>query len=100
MSAVIFVRFFPKSGHESRVEDILRVMVRHTRQEPGCRRYDFYETQGSTGARVFCLIERYADAAAQQAHRETAHYLEYRAHIADLLDQPIEVSVLQPLDER
>lgn len=100
MSPLVFVRFFPRPGQEALVEKVLRNMVVHTRQEPGCRRYDLYEAPGAAGARVFCLIERYADATAQQAHRETAHYKDYRATIMDALERPIEVTLLEPLDER
>jgi quinol monooxygenase YgiN len=100
MSPLVFVRFFPKPGNEARVESILRGMIAPTRQEPGCLRYDFYESNNTTASRIFCLVERYADAAAQQAHRETSHYKDYRANIMDLLAQPIEVNLLDPLDER
>lgn len=100
MSPLVFVRFFPKSGREARVEELLRTMVVHTRREPGCLRYDLFESRAATGSRLFCLVERYADAAAQQAHRETAHYQDYRANILDLLEQPIEVNLLEALDER
>ncbi len=99
MSPLVFVRFFPKSGMESRVEATLRTMVTHTRREPGCRRYDLFESKSTQGGRIFCLVERYADAAAQQAHRETQHYKDYRATIMDLLEQPIDVSLLEPLEE-
>lgn len=100
MSQLIFVRFFPKAGQDARVESILRGMVVETRKEPGCRRYDLHESKSAAGARIFCLLERYADAAAVQAHRDTAHYKAYRANIMELLDQPIEVNLLDPLDER
>lgn len=100
VSPLVFVRFFSKPDKEARVESILRGMVVHTRQEPGCRRYDLYESKNAAGGRIFCLLERYADTAAQQAHRETAHYKDYRANIMDLLAQPIEVNLLDPLDER
>src|SRR4051812_42207275 len=98
-SPLIFVRFFPKAGQEARVEAVLRGMVVATRKEPGCQRYDLHESKSPSGSRIFCLLERYADGDAVQAHRETAHYKSYRATIMDLLDQPIEVSLLDPLDE-
>jgi quinol monooxygenase YgiN len=100
MSPLVFVRFFPKRGHEARVESILRGMVVETRKEPGCLRYDLYKSGSTSDGRVFCLLERYADADAQQAHRETEHYKAYRASIMDLLEQPIEVNLLDPRDER
>jgi len=100
MSSLVFVRFFPKSGQESRVESILRGMVVKTRQEPGCRRYDLYQTAGASGARNLCLIEKYTDQDALQAHRDTQHYKDYRASIMELLERPIEVTLLDALDER
>lgn len=99
MTALILARIFPKPGEEARVEAILRGMVSSTRQEPGCRRYDLYRAGGASGT-VFCLIERYADQAAIQAHRETAHYKSYRASIAELLAQPSELSMLDALDAK
>jgi quinol monooxygenase YgiN len=100
MSPLVFVRFFPKPGQEAAVEAILRGMVGNTRQEPGCRRYDLYRGTAAPSGTMFCLIERYADEAAIQAHRETAHYKEYRAGIMDLLDRAIEVTMLEQLDEQ
>ncbi len=98
MASLVFVRFFPKTGLEAQVESILRGMVVSTRKEPGCRRYDLYRSGAAAAGTVFCLIERYADDAAVQAHRETTHYKDYRARIMDLLERPIEVTMLEALD--
>jgi quinol monooxygenase YgiN len=100
MAALVFVRFFPKAGREAAVESILRGMIGNTRSEPGCKKYDFYRSTVAPSGTVFCLVERYADDAAIQAHRETAHYKDYRARIMDLLERPIDVTLLEPLDER
>jgi quinol monooxygenase YgiN len=100
MAALVFVRFFPKAGQEAAVESILRGMIGNTRSEPGCRRYDFYRSALGPSGTMFCLVERYADDAAIQAHRETEHYKDYRARIMDLLERPIDVTLLEPLDER
>jgi quinol monooxygenase YgiN len=98
MAALVFVRFFPKAGQEALVESILRGMVVSTRQEPGCLRYDLYASVTAPGGIVFCLVEKYADDAAAGAHRETPHYKDYRARIIDLLERPIEVTMLEALD--
>ncbi|MGH8150325.1 MAG: putative quinol monooxygenase [Steroidobacteraceae bacterium] len=100
MSPLVLARFLPKPGEDARVEAILRGMVASTRQEPGCRRYDFYRATAAAGGTVFCLIEQYAGEEAIQAHRETPHYKHYRASIADLLAQPIDVARLEALDVR
>jgi quinol monooxygenase YgiN len=100
MSVLVFVRLFPHPGQEGRVESILRGMVEKSRQEPGCRRYDLFKASAASGGPIVCLIEKYADQAAVQAHRETSHYKAYRADIMSLLAQPIEVTVLEALDAR
>ena len=97
MSPLIVARFVPRAGEEARVEAILRGMVASTRREPGCRRYDLYRASAS-GATVFCLIEQYSGEEAIEVHRGTPHYKSYRASIADLLAQPIDVSRLEPMD--
>ena len=97
MSTTVVARFQPKPDAAAEVERILRGMIAPTRAEPGCQRYDLYRA-GSPESAGYCLIERYVDEAAIQAHRETAHYKAYRAAIADLLAQPIDVALLAPLD--
>jgi quinol monooxygenase YgiN len=99
MSNLVFVVFRPKSGEESRVESILQNMVVNTRKEPGCQRYDFFDSN-NTGRRLFHLVERYADDAALAAHRAADYYKDYRARIMDLLEGPPEVAILNPLDVR
>ena len=100
MTVNVFVRFFPSAGQAERVEQILRTMVPATRGEPGCQRYDLFQAASASGERIFCLIEKYADSAAVQAHRESAHYRAYRADIVPLLAQPIEVTLLEAIDAR
>jgi quinol monooxygenase YgiN len=97
MSNTIIARFMVRPGNEQQVEGILREMVVQTRREPGCLRYDLFRTAGATGGE-FCLIERYTDQSAIEAHRATAHYKAYRATVMDLLLAPIDVAILEPLD--
>jgi quinol monooxygenase YgiN len=98
MSAPVSViaRFFPKEGHESAVEAILKGMVNPTRSEPGCQRYDLYRVKD--GPTQFALFEIYKDQPALEAHRATEHYKNYRARIVDLLSEPINVLVLNGVD--
>ena len=92
---IVFASFHPKPGMEARVEQILRGMVGPTRREPGNEVYDLYKTAGDgDGPLSFHLFERYEDADALQAHRETEHYKAYRAEIPDFLAEPIGVLVL------
>ena len=94
---IVFASFTPTSGQEGEVEEILRGMVGPTRDEPGNETYDLYKKTGD-GPASFHLFERYIDADALQAHRETEHYKAYRAKIADHLAEPIGVAVLAAVD--
>lgn len=47
---------------------------------------------------VFVLYEAYADMAAVDAHRATAHYKIYRLSIEPLLAEPIAPVILQPIE--
>jgi quinol monooxygenase YgiN len=60
--------------------------ARGSRREPGVKRFDFLE-QADDPAR-FMLIEVYRDAAAQAAHKETAHYRAWAARTADMFAEP------------
>jgi len=94
---IVFASFRPAPGREREVEDLLRWMVGHTRAEPGCERYDLYRRKDADEVSLH-LFERYRDDEALQAHRASAHYVEYRAKIADMLASPIDVVVLDGLD--
>ncbi len=97
MQNFVFVRFFAKPGSEDKVKGILQNMVDNSRQEPGCMLYNLYE-MSAEGKHIFCLAEQYRDDAALEAHRAGSYYKEYRATIMELLDGPIEVNILTPID--
>ena len=96
---LVIARFLPKAGSEPQVEEILREMVVKTRQEPGNEIYDLFKSV-SDGGIHFVLLERYADDAALQFHRDSPHYKDYRINIMPLLENPIAVSILEPMDMR
>lgn len=99
-SPLIVVRFTPKPGLHEPVEAVLRGMVAATRTEPGNRRYDLFKSADASGATLFHLVEHYADQAAIAAHRETAHYKQYRIDIMPLLQEPPQVQLLQAVDSK
>ncbi|MEU5269706.1 putative quinol monooxygenase [Streptomyces hygroscopicus] len=92
----VIARFTPAADRAPQLQALLEGMIAPTRSEPGCRSYDLYTTQ--TQAPDYILLERYQDTAALEAHRATAHYKAYRAQLPDLLAQPVEVSVLEPVN--
>jgi len=92
----VFASFEGVTGRTEELESLLRLMVGHTRAEPGCERYDLYRGRGSAG--VFHLIERYRDEKALEEHRAAPYYLEYRRRVVDLIEGGVGVVVLEPID--
>jgi len=96
---VVFASFYPKKEKSKEVKNIILKMVDPTRSEDGNEIYNFYEKKKDDDKNIsFHLFEVYKDSAALDVHRNTSHYKNYRLKIADLLDRPIEVKVLKPLD--
>lgn len=92
----VFASFRPRGGSEAALRSLLTWMVERTRAEPGCDRYDLYEEREAGG--VLHLFERYRSQGALEAHRASDHYVEYRRQVADLLEEPIGVVVLDPIE--
>lgn len=57
-----------------------------SRQEPGITRFDLLQQVDDLTR--FILYEEYVDVAATEAHKTTAHYLTWRATVADLMATP------------
>ncbi len=92
----VFASFRPRQGREADLRSLLTWMVERTRAEPGCERYDLYEEREAGGA--LHLFERYRSQEALEAHRAADHYVEYRRQVVDMLEEPIGVLVLDPID--
>lgn len=96
MAVSVLASFFPLEQSEGEFLKLLSGMVTATRTEPKCRRFDLYQSVGES--RGYHLFEVYEDEAALGAHRETEHYKDYRARVADMLTEPVGVIVLEPID--
>jgi len=55
-------------------------------REPGVKRFDFIQELADPTR--FILVEVYRDAAAQTAHKETAHYARWRDSVAEMMLEP------------
>ena len=55
-------------------------------KEPGNRRFDIL--QDAADRTKFVLYEAYASAEDAAAHKQTAHYLEWRDNVGDMMAQP------------
>jgi quinol monooxygenase YgiN len=60
--------------------------ARQSAQEPGVARFDVLQDREDPNA--FCLVEVYRTPEAPAAHKETAHYLEWRDTVADFMAEP------------
>lgn len=96
MTIYLIARVQAQAEHRGAVEAELRRMVAASRAEPGCLRYDLFVDQD--GGAGFSLVEAYADQAAVEAHRASAHYQAFRGRIGDWLAAPTAVQVLTALD--
>ena len=96
---IVFASFYPKKEKSNEVKEIILNMITPTRAEEGNEVYNFYETKKNDNKNIsFHLFEIYKDSDALDFHRSTSHYKNYRSKIADLLDKPVEVKVLTPID--
>lgn len=87
----------PKPEYAAEVEQEMRIMALHSRQEEGNLRYDLLRDE-KDGAVRFHVQERYRDMAAVEAHRASAHYRAYRAKAGDWFSEALQVTVLQDVD--
>lgn len=60
--------------------------ARHSIQEPGIARFDFLQQRDDPTR--FMLVEVYRDENAAAAHKETAHYKQWRDTVADMMAEP------------
>lgn len=87
----------PKPEYVDVVLTEMRGMVQHSRQEPGCLRYDLLRQDDGGTVRLH-VQERYRDMAAVQAHRDSAHYQAYRAKAGEWFQAAPVVTVLEEVD--
>jgi len=89
MTIHLYASVTPKPEHVAQVEAELRALVAATRKEPGNLRYDLLRR--ANGAPGFDLFESYEDAAALQAHRDSAHFNAFVAKVGAWLAGPGEI---------
>jgi quinol monooxygenase YgiN len=73
ISFTVRMKFAPEDREE--VEEILRKLAEASRQEPGCKSFVPHRVEGDPDTVV--IYEQYADKAAEEAHRKTAHFKKY-----------------------
>ena len=72
---VLAVTWMAKTGRESEVAALFEKLTVESRKEAGCVMYQVHKHK--TEARRFFIYEQYKDDAALEAHRATAHFLQF-----------------------
>jgi len=72
---VLAVTWMAKIGRESEVAVIFEKLSAESRKEPGCLMYQVHKHK--TDPRRFFIYEQYKDDAALEAHRASAHFLQF-----------------------
>ena len=83
---VTVVYIHVKAEHVADFIDSMRVNHEHSILEPGNLRFDIL--QSPEDPTRFIAYEAYADEAAAKAHKETAHYADWRDTVADWMAEP------------
>ncbi|WP_028224280.1 putative quinol monooxygenase [Paraburkholderia ferrariae] len=98
MNVYLIASLTPRPEHVAELEAALRELVAASRSEPGNLRYDLlHRADGQPG---FYVYEIYADDAAVEAHRQSAHYAAFgaKAKAGDWLAGAPDVKVLKGVD--
>lgn len=96
------VRVQSVSGKADELRALLQQLAKPTREEPGCRSYEFHESATTPG--LFFLHERWADRPALARHLRSPHYIAAVQEVErlDLLAAPPEFVLdrdWRPIDE-
>lgn len=77
MSIVKRVTFIAKEGCEAKMKELLSAMVQPSKAEQGCVFYEIFQYENNP--RKFMAVEEWADEAALDGHKTSAHYAIYKS---------------------
>jgi quinol monooxygenase YgiN len=92
---VLVVTWMAKTGRENDVLSVFAKLIEESRKEPGCVMYMVHRHK--TDARRFMIYEQYKDGAALEAHRTSAHFLQYAKKELPKLGERVEGNLYEPL---
>lgn len=88
----VIARFIATKGKEDQLRTLLQGMLTLTRAEPGCERYELYESDSR--GRLY-LYETWESQAALDQHIATPHFGHLKQAVGELLSEPFEVNILR-----
>ena len=71
------VTFIAKEGSEAKMKELLSAMVEPSKAEAGCLFYEIFQYENDR--RRFMAVETWADEAALDGHKASAHYALYKS---------------------
>jgi (4S)-4-hydroxy-5-phosphonooxypentane-2,3-dione isomerase len=92
---VLAVTWMAKAGHDADVAPILAKLTEESRKEPGVLMFQAHRHK--TEPRRFFIYEQYKDDAALEAHRSTAHFLQYARKDLPKVADRVEGNLFEPL---
>jgi quinol monooxygenase YgiN len=92
---VLAVTWMAKAGHEAEVAAIFEKLTEQSRKEPGVLMFQVHRHK--TEPRRYFVYEQYKDDAALEAHRTTAHFLQYAKKDLPKVGDRVEGNLFEPL---
>jgi quinol monooxygenase YgiN len=92
---VLAVTWMAKAGHEADVAPLFAKLTEESRKETGCLMFQAHRHK--TEPRRFFVYEQYKDDAALEAHRSTAHFLQYARKDLPKVADRVEGQLFEPL---
>lgn len=92
---VCSAEFRAKAGMTEQLIIELKKLVHHTRQEPGCLRYELHQCVEQPDLLFF--VERFKDKAAFEAHGHMPYVLSFRKEIVPLLVEQVTIRTYDEL---
>jgi quinol monooxygenase YgiN len=89
------VTWMAKPGKAEDAAALLRTLTERSREEPGCLMYQVHRHQ--TDRSRFFIYEQYRDQAALDAHRNSAHFIEYARNQLPRVAERKEGELYEPL---
>ena len=93
MAEVLLIcRFVSRPGTEVQLRALLQGMLAPTHAEPGCIRYELYESDAKGR---FYLCETWESQAALDQHLATPHFKRLKQTGGELVTEPFEINVVK-----
>jgi quinol monooxygenase YgiN len=95
MAEVLLIcRFVPRAQKEDQLRALLQGMLAPTHAEPGCKRYELYESDSSER---FYLNETWENQAALDQHMATPHFKRLEQTGKELVREPFEINIVKSI---